>query len=307
MTTKAYIGRYAPSPSGEQHIGNLRTALLGWLHARLHNGQFLVRMEDLDTPRVVRGSADGILRDLQLLGIDWDGEVLYQSARQADYQAALDQLRDAGLTYACFCSRKDIQLAASAPHVASAAYPGICANLSAAEAGIKRRHKVPATRLKVSGQPVELVDGCLGPQSEHLVQTCGDFVIKRADNVFAYQLAVVVDDLYQAVTHVVRGADLSSSSARQIYLAGLLAPKRRPIWYFHVPLMMDPEQQRMSKRDGSESLTQWLGDGKTVEQLVGSIAADFGLIDKHEPLSSGELLLQLTADRFSQTLEKCSL
>ena len=273
---KPYVGRYAPSPTGDLHLGNLRTALLAWLDARKNKGQFLVRMEDLDTPRTVKGSADKILSDLEWLGLDWDGEVMYQSLRKQRYEEALNYLSSKDLTYPCFCSRKDIQLAASAPHKNHGVYPGTCFALSESEKEQRALKKTPAIRLKVNAD---------------LAKTCGDFVIRRADQLFAYQLAVVVDDIDQGVTDVVRGEDLLESTDRQRYLAKQLEPDVPSIKYHHVPLMLDSAGKRMAKRDGSESAEQWRSSGRTAEQLIGKLAFDLGLLESNNPISSQELLL----------------
>lgn len=286
QTKPKTIGRYAPSPTGDLHLGNLRTALLAWLHARLQNGRFLLRMEDLDTPRVVTGSAEKLLRDLEWLGIDWDGEVIYQSDRLESYQSVLDSLTQQNLVYPCYCSRKDIQQAASAPHGQLGVYPGTCAHLSAQQRKENQVNKNPAIRLRVS---------------DALQETCGDFVVKRADNLFAYQLAVVVDDLEQGVTEVVRGADLQSSTARQLYLAQLLAPESTPIRYLHAPLLYDQSGQRMSKRDGSQSGEEWRNKGGSADSLVTHLAHGLDLISSLEPVSAQTLLSSLTLEQ----LEKC--
>jgi len=270
-----YIGRYAPSPTGDLHLGNLRTALIAWLHARLNHGQFLVRMEDLDTPRTVAGSADQILFDLEWLGLDWDADVVYQSERTELYQDALETLLNLGLSYPCFCSRKDVQLAASAPHGKVGVYPGTCSNLSAEQQVKMRQKKPPAMRLRVNAE---------------LANECGDFVIRRADQLFAYQLAVVVDDLDQCVTDVVRGQDLLDSTNRQQFLANKLKPVSISINYHHVPLMNDQSGKRMAKRDGSESAQQWRESNKSADVLVGKFAHDLGLIESNRPISTQKLL-----------------
>jgi len=271
-----YVGRYAPSPSGDLHLGNLRTALLSWLDARANDGQFLIRIEDLDTPRTVAGSADRILFDLEWLGLDWDADVVYQSRRTEHYQEALEKLSKLGLSYPCFCSRKDVQLAASAPHGKVGVYSGTCANLSSSQQTVKAQSKAPAMRVRVSAD---------------LAQECGDFVIRRADQLFAYQLAVVVDDLDQGVTNVVRGEDLLDSTPRQQYLAKKLKPAAKPIKYHHVPLMLDQFGKRMAKRDGSESAHEWRQSNKTSEQLVGKLAFSLGLIEHNTPIKAEKLLL----------------
>jgi len=272
------IGRYAPSPTGDLHFGNLRTALVCWLHARLQDGKFLLRMEDIDTPRVVVGSADKILRDLEWLGLDWDGKIEVQSENLLAYHQALELLAEQKLTYRCFCSRKDIQQAASAPHAYMALYPGTCRHLSDQECLEKSKVKQPALRLKVSGE---------------LASQCGDFVVRRADKLVAYQLAVVVDDIAQGVTQVVRGADLIDSTPRQLYLAQLLAPNSTPIEYFHVPLMLDESGKRMAKRDGSRSVDQWRAQGRSAPELVGFLAHSLGLAASAEPIDAQQLLAEL--------------
>ncbi len=288
-TLSNITGRYAPSPTGALHHGNLRTALLAWLHARVQGGKFLVRMEDIDTPRLVDGSASQILRDLEWLGLTWDGEVVYQSQRLERYQEVLNQLSALGLTYPCYCSRKDIQQAASAPHGKSGVYPGTCANLDAASRSRLSLKKSPATRLRTS---------------QTLVDDCGDFVIHRADGLFAYQLAVVVDDVDQQVTDVVRGRDLASSTERQRYLAQLIAADASPIRYWHAPLMLDEQGQRMSKRDGSESVLQWQSEGRSATQFIGHLAYSLRLIDCDEPLSATELLARLSLDMINSVLDE---
>ena len=269
------VGRYAPSPTGALHLGNLRTALLAWLSARSQNGQFLLRMEDLDTPRVVPGSADQILKDLEWLGLDWDGPVMYQSARIDDYQYAMDKLSRRRLVYPCFCSRKEILQVSSAPHGNTSVYRGTCRGLSLEEQKKKAQQKSPSYRIIAS---------------DDLLSEVGDFVIKRADGLFAYQLAVVVDDLEQGVTEVVRGADLISSTSRQLYLADQLEIAKEPIKYFHAPLMLDPQGQRMSKRDGSESLSSWRASGKDANELLAYFAKSLGMTLKPQRISLSELL-----------------
>jgi glutamyl-tRNA synthetase len=269
------IGRYAPSPTGALHLGNLRTALVAWLSARSQNGQFLLRMEDLDTPRVVPGSADQILQDLEWLGLDWDGPVMYQSKRIEAYQQAMDDLSQQNLVYPCFCSRKDIQQASSAPHGNTSAYAGTCRGFNVEQRRQKAQHKNPSYRVIAS---------------DELQSEVGDFVIKRADGLFAYQLSVVVDDLEQGVTEVVRGADLISSTSRQLYLAHQLQPKQKPINYFHAPLMLDKQGRRMSKRDGSESLSSWRGTGKNAPELLAHFAKSLGMKLNVDKISLSELL-----------------
>lgn len=296
------IGRYAPSPTGAQHLGNIRTALLAWLGARLQGGQFIVRIEDLDTTRVIDGSADQILRDLEWLGLDWDGPVVFQSERSELYQSALEKLSSLELVYPCFCSRKDIQMALSAPHNSQTVYPGTCARLSKPEIEQHRSAKVGALRLRVGTHEIEFHDWSLGPQKQNLAVEVGDFVIKRADGLFAYQLAVMVDDLAQGVTEVVRGADLLGSTARQIYLATKLGENINIPNYRHVPLMVDSEGRRMAKRDGSDSIAAWQENGEYAEQLVASLIYGLGMIDSDEPRSPQEMLSMITYETYHASL-----
>ena len=307
MTSEQQIvGRYAPSPTGDLHHGNLRTALIAWLHARLQGGEFLLRMEDLDTPRTVAGSADRILEDLAWLGLDWDGEVVYQSERQALYQLALEDLQAQLLVYPCFCSRRDIQQAASAPHINSGAYPGTCLKLSKQEIRQRLQDKQPALRIKVGTAEIVFNDACLGSQQQNLAQDVGDFVIKRADGLFAYQLAVVVDDLQQGITDVVRGADLADSTARQIYLCQKLKVRRPLPNYCHVPLMLDQNGQRLAKRDGSQSVRRWRASGASAEALVGELAAGLGLCSAGTVISLADLRQSLDFESLLRALQTSS-
>lgn len=298
---RPYIGRYAPSPTGRLHLGNLRTALLAWLHARLHKGQFLLRMDDLDTPRVVPGSAEQIVQDLQWLGLDWDGEIEWQSQQQTRYQTTLTTLQQQGLVYPCFCSRKDIQQAASAPHGKTAVYPQTCRNLTAFAQAERAQQKQAALRLQVAGE-IAFTDGIFGPQTEDMSADCGDFIVKRADGLFAYQLAVVLDDAAQGVTDVLRGADLLHVTGRQAWLHELLGFTVPQYW--HVPLLLDKQGQRLSKRDGSESLAQWQAQGKTSEQVIACLVHSIGLFKSTPAMSANELLEALTLTQLLDHLRK---
>ena len=239
MTT---IGRFAPSPTGPLHLGSLVAAIGSRWFAKRDGGRWLVRMEDLDAPRVVPGSAEEILAALRRYSLDWDGEVVYQSQRIALYESALDRLRAKGVVYDCACSRADLQRAASAPLGAEAVYPGTCRN------GLQGRTP-RAIRFRVPDETIAFVDVLRGHIEEHLPTTTGDFVVKRADGVFAYQLAVVVDDAEQGVTQVVRGGDLLSSTPRQIALQRALdypTPQ-----YAHLPLVTNADGTKLGKRDGA--------------------------------------------------------
>ncbi|MFJ3046905.1 tRNA glutamyl-Q(34) synthetase GluQRS [Herbaspirillum chlorophenolicum] len=250
MSTSAYTGRFAPSPSGPLHAGSLVAALASFLDARVHGGNWLVRIEDIDETRTVPGAADGILATLAALDMQPDGPVWVQSQRKPRYQAARKQL--GSHAYPCGCSRKEI--ADSRVGVASdgaAIYPGTCRH------GLAPGKVARTLRLRVpdAGMPDELVrfnDRWLGPQQQHLATEAGDFILQRADGFWAYQLAVVVDDADQGVTDIVRGADLLDSTARQIYLQGLLGyPTPR---YLHVPLLMNDVGEKFSKQNGAQAI-----------------------------------------------------
>jgi glutamyl-tRNA synthetase len=246
-------GRFAPSPTGTLHLGNLRTALLAWLFARSGGGRFLVRMEDLDTGRVRPGSAEEQLADLAALGIDWDGEVVFQSARLDRYAGALERLRSSGLVYECFCTRAEIRSAASAPHgpLPEGAYPGTCLRLDAAELAARRSSgRPPALRVRADAAHVAFEDRLLGRQ-EGVVD---DFVVRRNDGAPAYNLAVVVDDAAQGVAEVVRGADLVDSTPRQLWLARALGVAEPS--HAHVPLVLGPDGARLAKRHGDVTLRE---------------------------------------------------
>jgi glutamyl-tRNA synthetase len=250
-------GRFAPSPTGELHLGNLRTALLAWLFARSEGGRFLVRMEDLDTARVRPGAAERQLGDLAAIGLDWDGEVVFQSDRIEHYEAAIAKLRAAGRVYECFCTRAEIRAAASAPHgpLPEGAYPGTCLRLSDAELEARRSSgRPPALRVRADAAQVSFEDRLLGRQ-EGVVD---DFVLRRNDGAPAYNLAVVVDDAEQGIGEVVRGADLVDSTPRQLFLTRLLGlPQPR---HAHVPLVLGPDGARLAKRHGAVTLRELPAD-----------------------------------------------
>ncbi len=268
-------GRFAPSPTGELHLGNARTALLAWLWARSESGHFALRVEDLDRPRVRRGLARQQLEELLWLGLDWDEGPLYQSERGALYDEAIGRLQQAGHVYPCFCSRAEIA-AASAPHAGEETrYPGTCADLNGAQQAERARTRGPALRLRVPAGPVEFVDELLGPQRFDPQAEVGDFVLRRADGIHAYQLAVVVDDAAQEITQVLRGADLLSSTARQLLLyrlLGLTAPR-----FAHAPLVLGPDGKRLSKRDQAVSLSALKQAGRDPRQLIAQLASISGL------------------------------
>lgn len=256
------VGRYAPSPTGDLHPGNLRTALEAWRWVRQRNGVFLLRLEDIDTPRTVPGSETRILEDLHWLGIDWDegpdrggpAGPYRQSERTEVYEVALSRLRRAGLTYLCTCSRRDLR-EASAPHGPEGPiYPGTCRGTDRHR---QRRHpNGAAERLRVDRVgPIEFHDLIVGRQWFDLERLCGDFIVRRRDRLWAYQLACAVDDALMGVTHVLRGADLVTSTPRQIAVIRMLGFEE-PL-YGHLPLVADPAGRRMCKRGGSQSIRNW--------------------------------------------------
>ena len=243
-----YRGRFAPSPTGPLHFGSLVAAVASYLEARTVCGAWLIRIEDLDTPRVVPGSADAILNALELLQFEWDGKVLFQSTRTDAYEQALQHLVRERRAYPCSCSRSEIEAAQikARPEGDEARYPGWC------RSGIRAHGRALAFRFLIDDQPIHFVDKLQGPVVIDLTTDCGDFVIKRRDGLFAYQLAVVVDDAEQGITHVVRGVDLLNSTARQIQLQralGLREPE-----YAHVPLVIDENKMKLSKSAGSGAL-----------------------------------------------------
>jgi glutamyl-tRNA synthetase len=273
-------GRFAPSPTGTLHLGNLRTALLAWLFARSAGSGFLVRMEDLDPGRVKPGSAEEQLADLAAIGLDWDGEVVFQSARLGLYAEALERLRGAGLLYECFCTRAEIREASSAAHgpLPEGAYPGTCLRLSAAELAEKRASgRPPALRVRAHGEVVAFEDRLLG-RVEGVVD---DFVVRRNDGAPAYNLAVVVDDAAQEIGEVVRGSDLVDSTPRQLWLARALRLAEPS--HAHVPLVLGPDGARLAKRHGDVTLREvpasvalaWMASslglpGQTAPELLAS-------------------------------------
>ncbi|SCZ49349.1 tRNA glutamyl-Q(34) synthetase GluQRS [Thiohalomonas denitrificans] len=235
-----HIGRFAPSPSGPLHFGSLVAAVGSFLQARSQDGLWLVRMEDVDRPREVPGAADAILRSLEAFGLYWDGEVVYQSRRDEAYRAALRELERLGVAYGCVCSRKEVAAAIAASGGTPGVYPGSCR--TAAPAGRRAR----TIRVNVAGQHIRFEDRLQGVFSQELERDVGDFVVRRADGLFAYQLAVVVDDAEQGVTEVVRGSDLLDSTPRQIYLQQMLGvPTPR---YLHLPVVVNAAGEKLSKQ-----------------------------------------------------------
>lgn len=291
MTT----GRFAPSPTGDLHIGNLRTALLAWLSARSGGGRFLVRMEDLDRVQASVEHERSQLHDLAALGLDWDGEVVRQSERFHLYEAAIGRLADAGLVYPCYCTRREIREASAAPHdgpLPDGAYPGTCRELTAAERNERElAGRPPALRLRAEVGEVTVEDELLGS----ITAVVDDVVLRRNDGVPAYNLAVVVDDAAQGVDQVVRGDDLASSTPRQAHLADLLDLSRPR--YAHVPLVLAPTGQRLAKRDGAVTLAELAELGVTAVDLLQQLSQSLRLSLPGELVTAADLV-----DRFEPSL-----
>jgi glutamyl-tRNA synthetase len=276
-------GRFAPSPTSDLHLGNLRTALLAWLFARSSGRDFLVRVEDLDQVRVAAaaGVADRQLADLAALGIDHDGEVVRQSQRLALYEAALSRLD----VYECFCSRREIAESAQAPHGDGyRPYPGTCRDLTEAERAAKRAERPAALRVRAGGVTWTATDELYGP----VAGVVDDFVLRRGDGTYAYNLAVVVDDGAQGVDQVVRGDDLLSSAPRQAWLAHRLGLS--PPTYAHVPLAVGPGGQRLAKRDGAVTMADLAAIGVTPAKVLATLARSLGLAKTGERVTLAGLL-----------------
>lgn len=282
-------GRFAPSPTGDLHLGNLRTALVAWLFARSTGRRFLLRMEDLDAGRVRPGVAAQQVADLTALGIGFDGEPVWQSRRTPAYAEALRQLADR--TYECFCTRREIAAAASAPHGAEPRYPGTCRDLSPAERDHRRRIRSPALRLRAGSASQTITDLLRGQVSGNV----DDLVLRRNDGVAAYHLAVVVDDVAAGVDQVVRGDDLLPAAIGQAYLARLLGAE--PSTYAHVPLAVNATGARLAKRDGAVTLSDLAGAGIEPADVLNRIAVSLGLAKPGEPVTPAQLLARFAPER----------
>ncbi len=279
------IGRFAPTPSGRIHLGNVFAFLIAWLSVKSRDGQIVLRMEDLDTQRTSAEFAATLRSDLRWLGLCWDEETAPQSQRSAVYDRYFEKLQDLHLLYPCYCTRSQLH-SVNAPHLSDGTYvyAGTCRSLTAAQrAAFDRR---PAWRVAVPDRIWQFTDLLQGPHSENLATDCGDFVVRRADNVYVYQLAVTVDDGESGITEVVRGVDLLGSSARQMYLQELFGFAHPQ--YGHVPLLVAPDGRRLSKRDRDLDLGV-LRRRLKPEQLLGILACSAGLLEKPIPISAGEL------------------
>lgn len=283
-------GRLAPSPSGEMHLGNAFAALLAWLGARSQGGHVVLRLEDLDLPRCPAKYAYGVMEDLQWLGLDWDNAPVWQSRRRDFYDQCLKTLAAQGLVYPCYCSRKELHAVteASAPHTAAPVYPGRCRDLTDAQRrALERQGRRPALRARVPDRTYAVQDGLQGPYAAGLSREVGDFILKRSDGLYAYQLAVVADDGAMEVNQVVRGRDLLPSTPQQLWLQEVLGLPHPA--YYHVPLLLATDGRRLSKREGDLSLKA-LSRDCSAPQLVGRLAWWAGLLDEPRPMTPQALL-----------------
>ena len=281
----APVGRFAPTPSGRMHLGNVFAALIAWLSVRSRDGSLVLRMEDLDTQRTSQAFAQTLRDDLLWLGLDWDRETAPQSQRSQVYQQYFDKLESLELLYPCYCTRSQLH-SVNAPHLADGTYvyPGTCRELTQAQKTAFGR--TPAWRVKVPDRSWTVEDHIQGTYRENLATDCGDFVVRRADGVYVYQLAVTVDDGEAGITEVVRGTDLLSSAPRQMYLQELFGFPHPE--YAHVPLLLAPDGRRLSKRDQDMDLGA-LRQKMKPEQLIGLLGYTAGLLEKNIPISAREL------------------
>ena len=292
----ALVGRFAPTPSGRMHLGNIFAALIAWLSVRSRNGSLVLRMEDLDTQRTSDEFAQVLREDLLWLGLDWDLETQPQSKRSDVYEKYFEVLKEKDLLYPCYCTRSQLH-SVNAPHLSDGTYvyAGTCRNLTDDQR--KAFDRLPSWRVKVPDKLWTVEDMCQDTYTENLVTDCGDFVVRRADGVFVYQLAVTVDDGEAGVTEVVRGMDLLSSSPRQMYLQSLFGFPHPA--YGHVPLLLAPDGRRLSKRDKDLDLGV-LRQKMSAETLIGSLACTAGLIEKPEKISAQELATIFSWDKLKK-------
>lgn len=308
-----HVGRFAPTPSGYMHLGNAWAAILAWAAAQSCGGHVILRIDDLDTRARGREELTAqLISDLTWLGLTWEGEPIYQSQRQASYQAALDSLSAQGLIYPCFCRRADLH-AADAPHASDGTpiYAGTCAHLSPKELEhAYQTGKVPAFRLRMPkdfelSAEISFTDVARGTYRQNLAREVGDFIVQRSDGVFAYQLACAVDDGELGVTQVTRGGDLLSSTPRQIYIQKLLGLPTPT--YIHIPLLMAPDGHRLSKRNLDRDLKSMRADGVQPESVWGEVAHLLGYVDKNVPLSKSEFMNYFDLEQLKRLPEEIML
>jgi glutamyl-tRNA synthetase len=311
-TAPGVRGRYAPSPTGELHLGNARTALVAWLAARAAGGRFVMRIEDLDLPRTLPGAETRILEDLRWLGLDWDEGVdeggpfapYRQSEREAVFRGALGRLASAGALYACTCSRAQLKGLVSAPHGPGSdgpPYPGTCRD-KGIPVNVDDRPppggRVPALRFRVSAGTVAFDDAIAGRFEQNVAREVGDFIVRRADGLYTYQLAVVADDAAMEISQIVRGADLLHSTPRQIALQRALGHPSPE--YAHVPLVLGAGGERLAKRDRASAIRALRSEGVAPDHVVGTMARSLGLLDEVRPVWPRELLEGFTFARVTR-------
>jgi glutamyl-tRNA synthetase len=294
------LTRLAPSPTGALHLGNARTFLVNWLLARQQGWEILLRIEDIDGPRIKPESARQLITDLQWLGFDWDTGPIYQSSRLSIYTGAIDQLVRLGFAYPCICTRKEIELAASAPHAedGSTVYPGTCRGRFAS---VYEAHQFagrpPAIRFRTDDENLCWSDGFAGDQQCNAAKALGDFVIAKADGTPAYQLAVVVDDLCSDVTHIVRGDDLLDSTPRQMLIYRALMQSSRVPSHYHLPLVVGPDGLRLAKRHGDSRLSFYREKGVSPSQILALLARWCGIDGDERIMSPAELISRFDLTR----------
>lgn len=290
-TSLARVTRLAPSPTGALHLGNARTFLINWAMARRNGWRIVLRIEDLDGPRVKFGADQQAIEDLRWLGLDWDTQAPHQTSDLSPYRAALDKLAAAGLLYPCTCSRREIEQAQSAPHAEDheLRYPGTCR-------GRRIEGESPALRLVVPDEAITFHDEIHGPQSVNVQQQVGDFVVATRQGLPAYQLAVVVDDARQGVTDVVRGDDLLGSAGRQQLLYRLLGLTPLPR-YWHLPLVLGADGRRLAKRHGDTRINAYRQAGVPVERIIGLIAFWSGVTQQYEAMNAASFAARFSLDK----------
>lgn len=283
------VGRFAPTPSGKLHLGNLFSFLIAYLEVKKSSGKMLLRIEDLDPARSKQSYIDAVFRNLSSLGFEWENEPVYQSRRSDAYQEALEELEKQDLLYPCFCTRADLH-AANAPHFGEETiYAGTCRSLSRKQQHEKAERRNPATRVKVPNKPITFIDLFQGAKTFNLTECSGDFIVRRSDSVFAYQLAVVVDDAYMGVNSVIRGCDLITSTPRQIFLQRCLNLPTPA--YGHVPLIVDSQGKRLAKRNKDTDIDFLLNEkNMDAPELLGKLAYCTGLIDEPQSTTLDELI-----------------
>ena len=301
MVDKPLVGRFAPSPTGRMHAGNIFATLMSWLVVKSQGGRIVLRIEDLDVERSKPEYSEQLMRDLELLGLPWDDGPFYQQGRDEAYEAAFRVLEEKGLVYPCFCTRADLH-AATAPHRGEKlVYAGTCRGLTEKQIEERSKERRPSWRLRVPSCVYELDDAIQGHYEQLLATDCGDFVIRRSDGLFAYQLASVVDDASQGVNCIVRGMDLLVSTPQQIYLQDMLGFEHCS--YVHVPLLVSKLDRRLSKRDHDASLEELANTYKTPAGVIGHIAFVTGLIEVDEPIMPNDLLELFNVNEIAQMFD----